>query len=89
MYQYFMLIMPQFEQLFFAGSGLKHLQKDALKKQCVALPSDEVIGEFNDVLDDLWDKRTACFLENQQLASLRDFLLPMLMNGQITFKEMR
>ncbi len=83
MYQYFMLIMPQFEQLFFAGSGLKHLQKDALKKQCVALPSDEVIGEFNVLLDDLWDKRTACFLENQQLASLRDFLLPMLMNGQV------
>lgn len=83
MYQYFMLIVPQFERLFFAGSGLKHLQKDALKKQCVALPSDEVIGEFNDVLDDLWDKRTACFLENQQLASLRDFLLPMLMNGQV------
>ena len=83
MYQYFMLIMPQFEQLFFAGSGLKHLQKDALKKQCVVLPSDEVIGEFNDVLDDLWDKRTECFLENQQLASFRDFLLPMLMNGQV------
>ena len=83
MYSYFMLIMPQFEQLFFSGSGLKHLQKDALKKQCVVLPSDEVIGEFNDVLDDLWDKRTECFLQNQQLVSLRDFLLPMLMNGQV------
>lgn len=86
MYQYFMLIRSQFEQLFFAGSGLKHLQKDALKKQCVVLPSDEVIGEFNVFLDDLWDKRTACFLENQQLASLRDFLLPMLMNGQVKVK---
>lgn len=25
--------------------------------------------------------------QNQELASLRDFLLPMLMNGQVTFKE--
>lgn len=26
-------------------------------------------------------------MENQELASLRDFLLPMLMNGQVTFKD--
>ncbi len=25
--------------------------------------------------------------ENQQLKSLRDFLLPMLMNGQVTIKD--
>jgi hypothetical protein len=25
--------------------------------------------------------------ENMELASLRDFLLPMLMNGQVTFKQ--
>ena len=30
-----------------------------------------------------------CILENQQLASLRDFLLPMLMNGQVTVGEMK
>ena len=28
-----------------------------------------------------------CIRQNQELASLRDFLLPMLMNGQVTFKE--
>lgn len=32
LYYHFLKLMPQFEQLFFAGSGLKHLQKDALKK---------------------------------------------------------
>ncbi len=35
---------------------------------------------------DLFDKKICCKLENQQLASLRDFLLPMLMNGQIIIK---
>ena len=32
-------------------------------------------------------KITLNIVENQELASLRDFLLPLLMNGQVVFKE--
>ncbi|MCQ2776651.1 MAG: restriction endonuclease subunit S [Bacilli bacterium] len=87
LFYYFLKLMPQFEQLFFAGSGLKHLQKDALKNKYIFLPGEIVIKQFNYICDSQWSKITNCIRENQELASLRDFLLPMLMNGQATFKE--
>ena len=43
---------------------------------------DDLLKPFNDVLE----KIDIIKKENQELASLRDFLLPMLMNGQVTFK---
>lgn len=83
MYLYFISIMPQFEQLFFAGSGLKHLQKDALKNQLVPLPADNVIDAFNLAVESIFEKVSTSFIENKQLESLRDFILPMLMSGQV------
>ena len=73
--------------MFFAGSGLKHLQKDVLKKQYFLVPSNEILMKFNMIIKKNWKKLTNNYLENQKLASLRDWLLPMLMNGQITFKK--
>ena len=36
---------------------------------------------------DIEMKKSKILKENQELISLRDFLLPLLMNGQIGFKE--
>lgn len=44
---------------------------------------DDLLKSFNNILE----KIDILKRENQELASLRDFLLPMLMNGQVTFKE--
>lgn len=41
---------------------------------------------FNDYID-IKDSIPNMSMQNKELASLRDFLLPMLMNGQVTFKE--
>lgn len=87
LYYYFLKLMPQFEQLFFAGSGLKHLQKDSLKNQYILLPDDKTLKRFNNTCVLNWKKTTNCLIVNQELTSLRDFLLPLLMNGQVTFKE--
>lgn len=89
MYLYFQKIMPQFEQLFFAGSGLKHLQKDILKKQWILIPNNKIIKKFNSIMNNIWDKNTECIIENQELASLRNFILPMLMNGQLKVKKIK
>lgn len=87
LYYYFLKLMPQFEQLFFAGSGLKHLQKDVLKNIYILLPDDKVLNLFNDYCVSSWRKIANCLIQNKELSSLRDFLLPLLMNGQVTFKE--
>lgn len=86
LYYYFIKLMPQFEQLFFAGSGLKHLQKDALKNKYILLPDSKILKIFNDSCVSSWEKITNCIIQNQELSSLRDFLLPLLLNGQATFK---
>lgn len=87
LYYYFLKLMPQFEQLFFAGSGLKHLQKDVLKKIYILLPDDKVLNLFNDYCVSSWRKIANCLIQNKELSSLRDFLLPLLMNGQVSFTE--
>jgi len=87
LYYHLLKLMPQFEQLFFAGSGLKHLQKDSLKNQYILLPDDKPLKRFNNTCVLNWKKTTNCLIVNQELTSLRDFLLPLLMNGQVTFKD--
>lgn len=42
-----------------------------------------VIKMFYDVAEPIFNKVELCERENQQLKSLRDFLLPLLMNGQV------
>lgn len=46
----------------------------------------KIITKFNQLLN-LKDIICHNIMENQELKSLRDFLLPLLMNGQVTFKK--
>ncbi|MGE4341968.1 MAG: restriction endonuclease subunit S [Bacilli bacterium] len=86
LYHYLLKLMPQFEQLFFAGSGLKHLQKDALKSKLILIPDNKILKSFNLSCSSIWEKISNCSIQILELTSLRDFLLPILMNGQVTFK---
>ena len=45
--------------------------------------SKKIVKTYSKVIRNLIQKLIACNIENQQLISLRDFLLPMLMNGQV------
>lgn len=87
LYYYFVKLLPQFEQLFFAGSGLKHLQKNALKSKFILVPDNNVLKSFNDLCSSYWEKTTNNLIQNLDFYSLRDFLLPLLMNGQVKFKR--
>lgn len=48
---------------------------------------ENLIEKANSILNPIDAKIIMLKQENQKLASLRDFLLPMLMNGQVTFKD--
>ena len=68
-------------------SGIKNLLFEALVSSFyIATPSDEIINHFYEVIDTLQTKKQLSLKENQQLVALRDWLLPMLMNGQVTVK---
>ena len=85
-YLYLLLlsIKPELDQKFFQGTGLKHLQKPLLKERMIYIPSEKEIAEFNAKVKPLMDMISANVRENKKLIALRDWLLPMLMNGQAT-----
>lgn len=65
------------------GSTIKNLSLDSLNNLRIATPGVALSDKFNDICNSIHIKRQQIFRENQKLAELRDWLLPMLMNGQI------
>ena len=72
---------------FFHGSGLKHLQKDLLKQEKIYIPDKKKISQFNVFVKPMFDTISANKIENQRLDSLKEFILPLLMNGQINVDD--
>jgi type I restriction enzyme S subunit len=66
------------------GSTIKNLSLDSIKKLQILVPNNDLIEQFHFKIRPLDEKRLNMFQENKQLASLRDWLLPMLMNGQVS-----
>ncbi|WP_368262708.1 restriction endonuclease subunit S [Clostridium disporicum] len=78
---------PELDKKFFQGTGLKHLQKPLLKNRLICVPTQEVVDNFARIVQKFFLTITHHEQENQKLAYLRDFLLPLLMNRQVGFKE--
>ena len=69
-------------------SGIKNLLFESfVSSQKEVYPMSELANKFYDFIDPIHTKKQKNLQENQQLESLRDWLLPMLMNGQVTVKE--
>lgn len=88
-YLYLLLlsIKPELDKKFFLGTGLKHLQKPLLKERLIYIPNEEEINDFNAKIQPWLDMIAENGRENQHLIELRDWLLPMLMNGQVTIVD--
>ena len=88
-YLYLLLISikPELNQKFFQGTGLKHLQKPLLKNRHIYIPDFEELQIFNEQVNPMFNVISENTRENQELIVLRDWLLPMLMNGQATISD--
>lgn len=84
---YLKSIIRSINDSFFAGSGLKHLQKDSLILVNLYIPSEKELEKFNSIVKPAMETMTKLFLETKKLKQQRDFLLPLLMNGQATIAE--
>ncbi len=67
-----------------SGSTFDEISGTALKTVEVDLPPLELAKKYASTVGAMFDKQSFLELENQKLAELRDWLLPMLMNGQVT-----
>ena len=85
-YLYLLLyaIKPELDKKFFQGTGLKHLQKPLLKDRPIYIPTTQELNVFNAQIMPMMTKISENARENQRLMSIRDWLLPLLMNGQAT-----
>jgi type I restriction enzyme S subunit len=80
------------EQNIQSGSGgtiLKNVNQATLNDLKIVLPKEDyIISEFNLRINPIFGKINLIQKENQKLAELRDWLLPMLMNGQVMVSEL-
>ena len=64
-----------------------HITQDHLRESRITIPPKGLINELDKVLNPILEKKVKLNIENQELASLRDWLLPMLMNGQVKVQD--
>jgi type I restriction enzyme S subunit len=65
------------------GSVFDAIVSNDFKQTPIVIPSMEVIKKFGSISESIYEKILINRLENQTLSELRDWLLPMLMNGQV------
>ena len=88
-YLYLLLdsIRSELDLKYFQGTGLKHLQKPLLKDRTIYIPSQNELSGFNADVQPLLSMISDNIRESEELKSLRDWLLPMLINGQSTITD--
>jgi type I restriction enzyme S subunit len=74
---------------YVSGSTFKEISASVLKTVNVVVPPIDLANQFDIKISNVFKRQDYLEQENQSLASLRDFLLPMLMNGQIRVKTQR
>ncbi len=69
------------------GSIIKGITRDDLRDAPFLMPGGEVLKRYHAAAFPMFQKIRLNKLENQELTTLRDWLLPMLMNGQVVVGE--
>jgi len=65
-------------------SGIKNLLFESfVTKHKEVFPNSKIVEKFYDFIKPIQSQKQKNLLQNQQLSELRDWLLPMLMNGQV------
>jgi type I restriction enzyme, S subunit len=65
------------------GSARDNLSQDLVRKIKVVIPPPDILKQFDEFVSASVATIANNILENQELTALRDWLLPMLMNGQV------
>ena len=69
------------------GATQEAVNNDDLAGIALLIPSDEVLQLYHERTKGIYTQMSQNICENQELTRLRDWLLPMLMNGQATVED--
>ena len=72
---------------FASGTNVKHLNINGTERYVISLPAKEEQEKFENTITPIKEKQQNCLKEIQQLSVLRNTLLPLLMNGQVTLNS--
>jgi len=64
-----------------------HITQDHLKQAYICIPSQLLLEKMERIVTPIFQKMLITQKQNHHLTQLRDFLLPMLMNGQVSVAE--
>lgn len=70
-----------------SGSIFKNLKTEYIKELDLIIPNKETLENAKTIFSDVFKKIKNTQKQNHHLIQLRDFLLPMLMNGQVSVAE--
>jgi type I restriction enzyme, S subunit len=65
------------------GATMQGIGNDDLKLIKIVIPSENILLKYKELTSPMYLKMEMIRLENKKLSELRDWLLPMLMNGQV------
>ncbi len=85
-FTYYSIKQYDFERMN-TGTGVPSMTASIIYSLKTVIPEEDALRKFDDKMQDIygmiWKKKK----ENRCLVSLRDFLLPLLMNGQVGFEK--
>ncbi|BCA93902.1 type I restriction modification protein [Legionella antarctica] len=70
-----------------SGSTFKEVSGSVLKTVKICLPECDIVESYVSKVNCIFDRQDLLELESKELTELRDWLLPMLMNGQVIVKD--
>lgn len=81
---------PRFEivkDILAHGATQEAVNNDDMESIAFIIPSDEILEQYHAVTKDMFAQISQNICENRELIKVRDWLLPMLMNGQATIAD--
>ncbi len=84
---YFLYLWALTQNISGTGTTQQQLTVPAFRTTKIVVPSQETLIKFNQVVKPIFDNIKQNKKENETLATLRDTLLPKLMNGEIKIRE--
>ena len=83
LYPYLVNEIPRLNTLR-GGAQQPHINKDTVDKSPIVIPAQNVLHQYYEKVNPLYREIIEKAKESQKLTTLRDKLLPLLMNGQVT-----
>lgn len=69
------------------GTNINNLNNSIVNSFPLPIPPNSVLSDFHNSVSSIFERIGNNYKENVELVKLRDWLLPVLMNGQVTIKD--